>query len=31
VKTKAMVENRLKEYNDKKETPIFASQYKLSR
>ena len=31
VKTKAMVEGRLKEYNDKKETPIFASQYKLSR
>ena len=26
-----MVENRLKEYNDKKETPSFASQYKLSR
>jgi hypothetical protein len=26
-----MVETRLKEYNDKKETPIFASSYKLSR
>ena len=25
------VEERLKEYKDKKETPIFASQYKTSR
>lgn len=30
-KTKVKVDGRLQEYTDKKETPIFASQYKTSR